>query len=113
MLDVWKKAPSLNEILHILADISSMWMEIALAIRIPDSVLSGLKSSHESNIVKLDQVLRTWMNTQSSPVTWETIISAIEGVIVNNKLKADQIRQYLGKQKSNFNLHYLDYGLKK
>ena len=111
LLDVWKKAPSLHEIVELLADISDRWIEIGFAIRISRNVLSGLQHSHESYIVKLNHVLYTWMDTQSSPVTWETIISAIEGPIVNNKRKAEEIRQYLGEQKSNFNLHYLDYGL--
>ena len=100
LLDVWKEAPNVHDILELLADISNKWMEIGLAIGIPDSVLSGLQLSHESNILKLSRVLQSWMTTQSSsPVTWETIISAIEGPIVNDKRKADEIRQHLGKQK--------------
>ena len=100
LLDVWKEAPNVHDILNLLADISHNWMEIALAISIPRNVLNGLQHTYSvSDTVKLNHVLQTWMDTQSSPVTWETIISAIEGPIVNNKRKADEIRQYLGKQK--------------
>ena len=100
LLDVWKEAPNVHDILNLLADISHNWMEIALAISIPHNVLNGLQHTYSvSDTVKLNHVLQTWMDTQSSPVTWETIIFAIEGPIVNNKRKADEIRQYLGKQK--------------
>ena len=98
MLDVWKKAPGLREIFDLLADISDKWKEIALALQTPQNVLHSLQHSTESNIVKLFEVLDTWItSTQSSPVTWETMVSAIEGPIINNKRKADEIREYLGK----------------
>ena len=34
-----------------------------------------------------------WKDTKPSPVTWETIIIAIESCIVNEKELANQIRQ--------------------
>ena len=88
--------PSKHVILQLLADISDQWEEIGLAIDIPQYVLTSLRMSPKSNIVKLSQVLQYWMDTQFSPVTWEKIISAIEGPIVNNKRKAKEICQYLG-----------------
>ena len=77
---------------------SHMWREIGIALKVEPNFLHGLSSSSDSNEVKLDNVIEKWMNTQSSPVTWETVISAIEGSIVgHNKSKADEIRHHLGK----------------
>ena len=96
LLDVLKMAPDEHVILELLADISHNWMEIGLAINIPNNILTGLRGSLNSDTIKLSQVLHTWITTQSYPVTWETIISAIEGPIVNNKARALEIRQHLG-----------------
>ena len=92
LLDIWKKVPNVYEILKLLADISDKWNEIGLAIETPQSVLQSLQRRNETDIVKLSEVLR-----QSSPVTWETMVSAIEGPFVNNKRKADEMRKHLGK----------------
>ena len=48
-----------------------------------------------STKVKLSEVIKSWMETKTSPFTWENLILAIEGPIVNNKRKADEIREYL------------------
>ena len=53
--------------------------------------------SQDDPIIKLSNVIRKWMYSQSSPVIWKTVISTIEGPIVNDKRKADKIRDYLGK----------------
>ena len=82
--------------LNLLADISARWNTIGLALRVDSNTLDGLKESSHKNHVKLDNVIETWISTQSSPVTWETLILAIEGPLVNHKDKANKIRDHLG-----------------
>ena len=65
-------------------------------MKVPDNVLNGLNKSHQSNIVKLSEVIQCWKNAQPSQVTWKTVIDALEGPIVNNKAKASKIHDYLG-----------------
>ena len=72
------------------------WFVLGSALKVSYNVLNGLKSSQEENKVKLIQVIHTWLTTQPSPVTWETVISAIEGKIVGNLAKANEIRDHLG-----------------
>ena len=67
-----------------------------MALNVKQNFLHGLSKSLDSNEIKLTKVIENWMNTQSSPVTWETVISAIEG-FVNNKSKADELRHHIGK----------------
>ena len=73
------------------------WQVIGLALGASHDYLDGLIRSQDDPIIKLSNVIKNWMDTQSSLVIWKTVISAIEGPIVNNKRKADQIRDYLGE----------------
>ena len=54
-----------------------------------------LLSSNSSNEDKLAEIIDRWKNTESSPVTWATVIAAIENPFVNDEATADLIRQYL------------------
>ena len=81
-----------------LTDISAKWEEIGTALNISRNELDGLQHAHSSIIMKLSQVLALWIDSESTPVSWETLISAIEGPIVNNKQKAKEIRDYLYTQ---------------
>ena len=95
MTDVLREAPSHDDLCCLLATINHKWYEVGLAFRISDDVLEGLHLERDNNMTKLSKVIKKWIDTKSSPVTWETVISAIEGPIVNNKNKADEIREYL------------------
>ena len=46
-------------------------------------------------------VINIFLTTQPSTVTWETVITAIESPIVNDKKTADLIHRYLTTCKSN------------
>ena len=94
--DILSTAPDEHNLFELLADIDHQWCVIATALKVPFSVLSGLVTSSQENKVKLIQVIHTWQTSQPSPVTWETVISAIEGRIVNNLAKANEIRDHLG-----------------
>ena len=100
-MDILEDVPDKHELLKLLADIDNKWCEIGLSLKIADSVLNGLKSKNMENILKLDEVLQSWIKTDSSPVTWDTMIAAIEGPLVNNMQKAKQILEYLTKGKLN------------
>ena len=51
---------------------------------VQSSVLCGLQHSNEDNRVKLIRVIRSWLDTMSTEITWNVIIKIIEGPIVNN-----------------------------
>ena len=83
--------------LYLLADIKNSWQVIGLALGASHDYLDDLIHSQNDPIIKLSNVIRNWMDSQSSPVIWKSLISAIECPIVNKKRKADKIRDYLGK----------------
>ena len=73
------------------------WRDIGLALRVSSDYLDGLSHSQDTPSTILSNIIRNWIDSQSSPVNWKTLISAIEGPLVDNKRKADEIRDYLGK----------------
>ena len=93
--DILNTVPDEHILLKLLSDIDDKWHEIGLSLNLPRNVLNGLKHSQDSNIVKLSEVIHTWLTTQSIPVSWKTIITAIEGAIVKDKTKANEIRKHL------------------
>ena len=95
-----KKAPTEHELLNLLADISNLWYEIGLSLKVPRNILNCLKRRQESDAIKLSEVIHSWLTTtESHLVTWETVIDAIKGPIVNNIKKANEIHQHLTKGK--------------
>ena len=94
-LDTLKEIPHHKKVLSLLADISSNWEEIGLALDVSKNDLKGLKQDSSSNTIKLSDVIDLWAQSQTSTFSWETLISAIEGPIINNKKKAEEIRNYL------------------
>ena len=98
--DLLRKTPTEHELLNLLADISNLWYEIGLSLKVPHSILDGLMSSAKKRKYKLVQVICSWLTTtESHLVTWETVIDehAIKSPIVNNNKKAIEIHQHLTK----------------
>ena len=95
-----KKTPTKYELLNLLADISNLWYEIGLSLKVPRSILDGLRRRQDSDAIKLSEVIHSWLTTtESHLVTWETVIDAIKSPIVNNIEKANKIHEHLTKRK--------------
>ena len=95
---VLQKVPDLHDLLNLLQNIADEWHKIGLSLCVSESVISGLSQSAEDNTVKLYKVLTHWMDTMSSPITWQNIISSVEGPIIANHSTADRIREFLSQQ---------------
>ena len=99
IFDILKEAPDKHDLLNLLADIDDRWYEIGLSLKVGDNILNGLESEKRKNVIKLNEILQSWMTTKSSPVTWDTVITAMKGPLVNNVQKAEDIIEYLTKGK--------------
>ena len=97
--DILNTAPDEHDLLELLADIDHQWYVIGVALRVSNEFLNDLLTSQEAIKFKLVQVVHIWLTAQPSPVTWKTVISAIEGRIVDNLAKANEIRDHLGLSK--------------
>ena len=95
-----RKTPTELELLNLLVDISNLWHEIGLSLKVPHSILDVLKRSQESGTIKLSEVIHSWLTTtESHLVTWETVIDAIKGPIGKHIEKVNALHQYLTKGK--------------
>ena len=89
-----------HDLVSQLVTISSDWRVIGSALCVGENFLKGLDGSPDPLTVKLCKVINKWITSgDQSLITWEKVISAIEGPVVDNKKKADEIREYLGLTK--------------
>ena len=96
---ILKEIPTKYELNSVLFNVSDKWYDIGLSLQVRRNVLDDLIQSERDD--KLLAVIDNFLTTEPSPVTWETVITAIEGPIVNDKETADLIRQYLSTGKNN------------
>ena len=89
--------PELTDLLGLLADINYEWEIIGVALKVRRDVLGGLRTSPESNTVKMLRVIEAWIDAFPSEFSWLAVIKAVEGPIVNHQSTAMSIRQYLAK----------------
>ena len=92
---VLQKKPDKLDLLKILATIDAKWQEIGTALNISNNDLSGIAKG-VSNTVRLSLVIEKWMETSTS-ITWQTIIAAIGGPIVDNCNKVTEICRFLAE----------------
>ena len=92
---ILKETPNEDELLLLLRSISDKWYDIGLSLQVRRNVLDEIKQSEDNDETKLKKVFNIWEETKSSPDTWETMITAVESPVINNKEKADLIHQYL------------------
>lgn len=90
-----EQIPDKHVLLMLLMECDSQWYEIGLMLGLSHNYLDGLKLSSNPNPVKLSMVLQSWMNKMPSPVTWTTIINAMESPIVGYESIADKIHKHL------------------
>ena len=94
---VLRKVPEQLDLLNLLACIEHKWYEVGSSLGVRTSVLDGLSQSNKTNMVRLAEVLTSWRDTTSSPITWENIIRSVEGPIIGQHSTAVTIREYLIK----------------
>ena len=98
---ILKETPTKYELFKLLFGIRHKWYDIGLSLQVCRNVLDSLKQLEFHNVIKLNEVINIWKETQPSPDTWETVITTIKSPIVDDKVTADLICQYLSTGKSN------------
>ena len=92
---ILKETPTKYELFNLLFDIKEKWYDIGLSLQVSRHALDDFKRTRNGNEENLNAVIGNFLTSHSSSVNWETVITAIEDPIVNDKETADQIRQYL------------------
>ena len=95
------KKPNKGHIVDLLARNAHQYKKFATKLGVDGGFVRGL-----NDIEKLDEIIDQWMSTRSSPVTWRTIIEAVESDTLRNNVElADKIRNWLEKDE-NFSYYY-------
>ena len=78
-----------------MTDIAYHWEKIGIALEVETHVLHALRRNNEDNTTKLINVLQSWLDTFPSVCTWDVVLTAVEGPIVNQRSTAMKIRHFL------------------
>ena len=92
---VLNKIPDKHDLVNLLADVIDVWENIGIVLKVSNGKLQSLRYSYLSETLKLADMLQSWLDEQSTPVTWSTVISALESKIVGKKQTAMEILQFL------------------
>ena len=71
--------------MELLAENAYEYKELAIALGVDHTFVEGLKYS-DKDIINLDKIIQRWIQTQCSPVSWDTIIESVESVIFGKNL---------------------------
>ena len=88
-------------LLNLLSPVSAQWDKIGSLLGVDVNTINGLDTLDSAKQVKLDKTLQCWFNNEPTPVTWNNIISVLEGPLKNKSL-ANEIRKSLGIKPSTY-----------
>lgn len=97
---ILQKRPQLNHLLEFLSHHSNKWHEIAIALNVLAHVRHEQAEKNIGVSFKLSNILDSWTDTLSSPVTWEYIIDKVLGApYVNLPDVAREVKEKLSQPK--------------
>ena len=64
-------------------------------MRIHKADLEALRRGPQKDIIKLSDILNCWISQRTTEVTWNSIISAVKGEIVEQPRVADKMEKYV------------------
>ena len=90
------KHPDKLDLQKLLAPIKHQWRPIGEALKVDHgSIISVENNATYTDTVRLSHILQLWMDQKPSPVTWRTIIDAIEDPPVKSSAIANKIVLFL------------------
>ena len=89
------KKPKCSDLISLLTEICFEWEMIGTALDVPLYVLGSLRISNQDDKAKLIRVIESWFYKIPTEVTWERVLTAIEGPIVNKPSIGKKIRDFL------------------
>ena len=86
------KRPELGRLIELLAPIKSKWDLISGELGVDIDIIDDLNKSDD---MKLNEVIQKWVETNSTPTTWDNIIEIVKGPILQSPDVASNIQDYL------------------
>ena len=84
--------PKKHVLLTLLSQNYHMWRELGDLLGVHSGTINSISISSCSDFSKMSNVLQSWLDNETTPVTWNKIINMIEGPL-QNKTLADKIRE--------------------
>ena len=80
-IKILKKSPDIYDVYTLLRDESASWDEFACELRVSKNSRTSLsRNISKSDNGKLEEVLRLWVNSETSSVTWEKILAVLKSL---------------------------------
>ena len=89
------KVPAKKDAVEVLMPIKSKWYIIGTALGVSAADLDSIKYSNNPVEEKVASMIGTWLDTHFKEATWEVLLKAVEGKIVNSQLTGQKIREFL------------------
>ena len=91
------KSPEQDDVFKLLKSKSNSWDDIARELQVDVNKRDDLRKEVTfSNDRKLEEVLENWIDSETSPVTWNTIIEMLEELGLRKMMK--DVKKYLQKK---------------
>ena len=69
-----------------------MWRDLGELLGVHSGTIKSLSTSPCNDLIKMSDILQSWLDNEPTPVTWNNIIDKIEGPLQNKRF-ANEIRQ--------------------
>ena len=89
------KVPARKDAVELLMPIKDKWYIIGTVLEVSSADLDSIKYSNNPVHQKLASMISIWLDTHSKHATWEALLKAVEGKIVNSQLTGQKIREFL------------------
>ena len=92
---ITSKVPTKKDAVELLVPIKNKWYIIGTSLGVCSADLDNLKESNNSVEVNLAKMIGKWLDEYAEKATWEVLLKAVEGKIVNSQLTGQKIREFL------------------
>lgn len=95
---ILNKTPQRQDVFKLLKSKSTKWDEIARELCVDSKRREELRKDVSINSdKKLEEVLTTWIDSETTPVTWKTVIEKLDKELALKKMAKD-VKKYLKRQ---------------
>ena len=86
------KRPELHRLVELLDPVCTEWDVIGCQLGVNIEIIDDVNKSDET---KLKEVIEKWVETKSTPTTWNKIIEVVKGPVIQSPDVARKIQEYL------------------
>ena len=92
---ITSNVPAKKDAIEVLVPIKDRWYIIGVVLEVSPADLDNLKESNNSVEVNLSAMISKWLDQYAEKATWEVLLKAVEGKIVDSQQTGQKIREFL------------------